>query len=157
LVGRDVQAVVVVLVVLALALVYVGYGVSVLESRVEKLERSIIEVGVLIDNGAGVRVETLHLTAGATALEALNRVAVLETKVYPGLGVSVISIDGISKVPENKMYWIFYTWNREKAGWEPIPVGVGKYRLSDGENFAAVYQYVPEYPPKPPERLPRAE
>jgi hypothetical protein len=140
-VERSVQAVAVVFIILALGMIYLGSQVNSLQGRVEKLEWMVIKVSVTIDNGSGSRTEVVYLTRGATALEALNRVAAVGTKLY-SFGVFVTSIDGIANVPENHMYWMFYTWNAKENKWGAIPVGVGKYELSDGENFKASYERV---------------
>lgn len=142
MIRRETQAIVVVLVVLALGVIYLGNYVSALKTRVDEIDWLVIETSITIDNGTDVRTETVHLTRGGTALEALNRIATVETEVY-SFGVSVTAIDGLrkDKWDSEGMFWYFYTWNEVKNNWEPIPVGVGKYELSDGENFKAVYEY----------------
>jgi hypothetical protein len=133
---------VVALVVLALGVIYIGAQVNALETRVKEIDWLVIETSITIDNGTDARTETVYMTRGATALEALNRIATVETKVY-SFGVSVQAIDGLQKEiwDSEGMFWYFYTWNEAENKWDPIPVGVGKYELSDGENFKAVYEY----------------
>ncbi len=130
----------VVLLVMALGLVYLGHSVLALQERVNELEWTIVDVGVTIDNGTALKEGTVHLTRGATALDALRRVAIVETQYYPGLGEFITSIDGLSQDPETSQYWMFYVWNEN--GWVLAPVGAGSYQLEDGDNIKFSYEVV---------------
>lgn len=142
MIRRETQAMIIALVVLALGVIYLGDYVGALKTRVDEIDWLVIETSITIDNGTDVRTETVHMTRGGTALEALNRIATVETTVY-SFGVSVDAIDGLhdNKWDSEGMFWYFYTWNEAGNKWDSIPVGVGKYELSDGENFKAVYEY----------------
>lgn len=94
----------VVLVILVLGLIYLGSQnaklehdvrelrdtkntiVNALTVRLTKLEELLIECEVTINNGTATKTETVYPTKGATALEALRRIAVVETTFYRGLG-----------------------------------------------------------------------
>jgi len=160
LVRKEFQAIIIAFVVLSLALVYVGYQVydlqvqlaeqakktdalvktlSGFEAHVYELKELILKVEVIVDNGNATKAETIYLTKGATALEALRRVAVVETKYFVGLGEFIESVDGLRNNPETGKYWMFYIWNEEKAEWEYATVGAGSYKLRDGERI--MYRY----------------
>jgi hypothetical protein len=138
----SVQAIAVIFVVLGMGLIHVGYQTNVtreqlsdLEIRVSELGGMIVECGVTIDNGAGATTETVHLTKGATALEALRRVAVVETTYYMGLGEFIDKINGVGK--ETGKYWAFYYWSEND--WRYAEVGAGSYKVKDVDNIKFVY------------------
>ncbi|MEA1904442.1 MAG: DUF4430 domain-containing protein, partial [Candidatus Hadarchaeota archaeon] len=110
-----------------------------LQIRVNELEELIVECGVTIDNDSEATTETVYLTKGATALEALRRVAVVETTYYTGLGEFIDSINGISNDPETGEYWMWYIWGENEA-WTLAPVGAGSYELKDGDNVKFSYE-----------------
>ena len=157
---RGVQAIVVIFVVLGMCLVYVGHQASVaqeqfdelekktntivdalhgiqetLQVRVSELENLIAECGVTIDNGTVATTETLYLTKGATALEALRRVAVVETTYYTGLGEFINKINGVGA--ETGKYWAFYYWNEND--WRYAEVGAESYKVKDTDNIKFIY------------------
>ena len=134
------QVIAVIFIVLGMGLIYVGHQTSILQERVRELEWTLVEVGVTIDNGTVVTTHTVHLTKGATALEALRRVAVVETTYYTGLGEFIDSIDGIRNDPEAGMYWMWYIWYENEMTWKYAPVGAGKYVLKDGDNIKFRYE-----------------
>lgn len=129
------------IIVLGLGLVYVGDRVNSLDGRVDELDYSIIETGVSIDNGSGAVTETVHLTRGATGLEALHRVADVGTDYYTGMGVLIRSINGISNEDQEGMNWIYYVW--ENGGWVMPMKGAGNYRLEEGDNIMFSYEESP--------------
>lgn len=156
----SVQAFAVIFVVLGMGLVYVGYQTSVareqlsdlenttdtivgalqkiqenLQIRVSELDDLIVECGVTIDNGTVATTGTVYLTKGATALEALRRVATVETVYYTGLGESVRKINGVGA--ETGKYWAFYYWSEND--WKYSEVGSGKYEVKDVDNIKFVY------------------
>lgn len=154
---REMQAIAVTFVVLALGLVYVGHQandlrgqvndlqeanstiVETLYQRMGELEELIIECGVTIDNGAGTTTHTVYLTKGASALEALRRIAVVETTYYSELGEFIDSVNGIGNDPEVGKYWMWYIWGENEA-WTPAPEGAGNYELKDGDNIKFSYE-----------------
>lgn len=163
MVGRDIQVIVVIFVVLAMGLIYVGHQMSVtqkqvselrettntiseimrgiqenLQIRMGELEELIVECEITIDNGTGATTETVYLTKGATALEALRRIAVVETTYYAGLGEFVDSINGISNDIEAGKFWMWYIW--EKGAWTSAPVGAGSYKIEDGDRIKFSYE-----------------
>jgi hypothetical protein len=158
MIKKEVQAVVVIFIVLAMGLVYVGHQTSglqgqvnelqgttdtivgALRARVNELENLIVECGIEIDNGTKVTTETVYLTKGAAALEALRRVAVVEVTYYPGLGEFIDSINGISNDLAESKYWMWHIW--ENGTWTLAPVSAGNYKLSDGENILFRYEVV---------------
>jgi hypothetical protein len=116
---------------------------SGLETRIEELEGTIITVGVTIDYGDGnVQIETVHLTKGASALEALRRIAAVKTEYYPMLGDYIVSINGTSENMEANKYWMWYIWDENGASWELAPIGAGSYELEDGDNIKFSYEIV---------------
>lgn len=158
MVKKEVQAVAVVFIVVAMGLIYVGYQVTDLQgqvselqdttstivetlyTRVSELEELIIECGVTIDNSTETTTHTVYLTKGATALEALRRVAVVETTYYAGLGEFIGSINGIANDPDTGMYWMLYIWYESEATWNYASTGAGSYVLKDGENIKFKYE-----------------
>ncbi|MEM0090246.1 MAG: DUF4430 domain-containing protein [Nitrososphaerota archaeon] len=158
MVRKEFQAIIIAFVVLSLALVYVGYQVydlqaqlaeqtkktdtliETLVTRIDELKGLILKVEVTIDNGSVKETETIWLTKGATALEALRRVAVVETKYFAGLGEFIESIDGLKNNPEAGKYWMWYIWNEEKLEWEYAPVGADSYKLRDGDKIMFRYE-----------------
>ncbi|KXA93055.1 hypothetical protein AKJ65_06280 [candidate division MSBL1 archaeon SCGC-AAA259E19] len=161
---RSTQVSLVLFVILGLGIIYVGHQANVAQKRVKDLretenkivkslqeirenlkvrirglEEMIIDARITIDNGDGSITKEIHLTKGATALEALNRVAAVGAKTSRK-GVFVTSINGVSNVRENNLYWMFYTWSEKESKWKLIQLGVGSYRLHDGENFKASFE-----------------
>ena len=147
-------------IVLGMSLVYVGYQMSSvqkqlsdlekttntiiealqgiqenLQIRVNELDNLIIECGVTIDNGTVTTTETVFLTKGATALEALRRVAVVETTYYTGLGELINKINGVGS--EAGKYWALYCWSENDWGY--AEVGAGSYKVKDADNIKFVY------------------
>ncbi len=112
--------------------------VEALYTRVEELENLIVECGVTIDDGSTPTIGTVHLTKGATALDALRRIAVVETTYYAGVGEFIDSINGVSNDPGAGKYWMWYIWENE--GWVLAPVGAGNYGLNDGDNIKFSYE-----------------
>ena len=164
MVKKEVQAIAVIFIVFVLGLVYVGHQTSVTQKQVNELEETtntvveslqemqetlqiqvneleelIVECGVTIDNGSGVTAKTVYLTKGATALEALRRVAVVETTYYAGLGEFIDSINGVSNDPETGKYWMWYIWG-ENETWTLAPVGADSYELKDEDNIKFSYE-----------------
>ncbi|TDA31604.1 MAG: hypothetical protein DSO03_04550 [Hadesarchaea archaeon] len=138
------KAIVVVLVVMAMGTVYLAYEVSDLRADLKELQGTIltVDVGVVIDNGEAELSHRLSLAKGATALDALKRVAVVETEHY-AWGEFITSINGLSNNPSEGKYWMFYIW--ENHQWKYASVGAGSYELRDGENVKFKYE-VPSYP-----------
>ena len=154
------QAIAVIFIVLGMGLIYVGHQTSVareklselekttstvigalqklqenLQIRVSELDDLIVECGVTIDNGTVATTRSVYLTRGATALEALRRVAVVETKYYPGLGESIQKINGVGA--ETGKYWAFYYWSEND--WKYSEVGSGSYEVKDVDNIKFIY------------------
>ncbi len=157
---KGVQAIIVIFVVLGMSLVHVGYQASAaqeqlnelekttstivealqgiqetLQIRVSELENLIIKCGITIDNGTVATTETVYLTKGATALEALRRVAVVETTYYTGIGEFIDKINGIGA--ETGKYWAFYYWSEND--WRYAEVGAGSYKVEDVDNIKFIY------------------
>jgi len=148
----------VVFIVIAMGLIYVGYQANKLQgevnelrstdstiietlyTRVSGLENLIIDCEVTIDNSTETATYTVYLTKGATALEALRRVAVVETTYYAGLGEFIDSINGVTNNTATGMYWMWYVWNENEAAWRYASVGAGSYVLEDGENIKFRYE-----------------
>lgn len=158
MVRKEFQAIIIAFVVLSLALVYVGYQVyglqvqlaeqtkktdtlvETLVARIDELRGLLLKVEVIIDNGNATKTEVIWLTKGATALEALRRVAVVETRYFAGLGEFIESIDGQKNNPEAGKYWMWYIWNKEKLEWEYAPVGADRYKLKDDDRIMFRYE-----------------
>lgn len=122
---------------------YLALELEDLQPRLERLEGSIITVGLTIDyGGENLRTKSLRLTKGATALEALRRVAAVETKFFPGLGEYIVSVDGVAENHATSTYWMWYLWNEAEGKWELAPVGAGSYELVDGDNLKFSYETV---------------
>ena len=157
---RSVQAMIVILVIVGMAAVYVGYQANVaqnhlndlekttnsiietlqgmqdtLQTRVNELENLIVKCGITIDNGTATTTEIVYLTKGAKALEALRRVAMVETIYYAGLGEFIDKINGIGG--ETGKYWAFYHWSENE--WKYADVGAGDYKVMNADNIKFVY------------------
>ncbi|MEM2866695.1 MAG: DUF4430 domain-containing protein [Candidatus Hadarchaeales archaeon] len=134
------KAILVVLVVMAMGTVYLAYEVSDIRGDLRELEGTLVtvDVGVVIDNGEAELSHRVHLAKGATALEALKRVAAVETQHYVGLGEFITSINGLANNPGEGKYWMFYVW--ENNGWKYADVGAGSYELRNGENVKFRYE-----------------
>ncbi len=147
MVSKESQAIIIAFIMLSLALVYVGYQVYALQMQlaeqaenINELRGLLLKIEVTIDNGNATKTEVIWLTKGASALEALRRMAVVETKYFSGLGEFIESIDGIRNDPEMGKYWMWYIWNEEKAEWEYATVGAGSYKLRGGERIMFRYE-----------------
>jgi hypothetical protein len=159
MVKRETQTIIVVFIIIALALVHVGRQQSILweqvsdlqEStsalvenlypRISELEGLLIECEVTIDNGTENVTHTVYLTKGVTALDALRRVAVVETTFYAGLGEYINSIDGLRENFAANKFWMWYIWENE--AWTLAPVGAGAYELVDGDAIKFSYETPP--------------
>lgn len=158
MIKKEVQALAVIFVVVAMGLIYVVYQVDALRgeinelrnthdtivralsAQVSELENLIVECEVTIDNGTTSTTHTVYLTKGATALEALRRVAVVETKYYAGMGEFIVSINGVANDTTAGKYWMWYIWDENEATWNYASVGAGSYVLEDGENIMFRYE-----------------
>jgi hypothetical protein len=159
MVKKETQAIIVVFIVIALALVHIARQqgllweqvgglqestsalVENLYPRISELEGLLIECEVMIDNGTENVKHTVCLTKGATALDALRRVAVVETTFYAGLGEYINSIDGLRENFAANKFWIWYIW--ENGAWTLAPVGAGAYELVDGDYIKFSYEAPP--------------
>jgi hypothetical protein len=106
-----------------------------LQTRVSELENLIVECGITIDNGTVATTETVYLTKGATALEALRRIAVVETTYYGGIGEFIDKINDVGA--ETGKYWAFYHWSENE--WKYAEVGAGNYKVMDADNIKFTY------------------
>lgn len=135
---RNTQITLLLFLILGLGLVYVGQQVNVLQNRVNELDYLIIETGVTIDNGADTTTKTVNLTRGATPIEALQRVAAIETETYTGLGTRVTTINGVSDNKKTGTYWLIAKKSENENSW----IGVtkpGRDELKDGDNLLFWY------------------
>ena len=67
---------------------------------------------------------------GSSAYDALSSIANVSTKDY-AIGKY---ITGINEVKEGDgWHWFFYTWDFNQDEWELAPVGVGAYKVNDGD------------------------
>lgn len=137
---NETKVVIIILVVIGLGLVYTVDQVSSLESRVNELDHSIVESGITIDNGDTVKTYTVNLTRGASALEALQRVADVETQSFPGMGTYVTEINGLHENNSQKKHWMVYKLNDENQTWTMLQTGVGSYELKEGDNIQFSYE-----------------
>lgn len=153
MIKSEVQAMIIFFAVLSMSLVYVAYQVNNLQmqirdlqkttgtiiealcTHVSELENLIVKCGVTIDNGTATITETVYLTKGATALEALRRVAVVETTYYSGLGEFVNKINGVGGDPGK--YWAFFYWGEND--WVYSEIGPGSYKVRDVDNIKFWY------------------
>lgn len=150
---RSIQISLILLIVLGLGLVYINHQVNSVRGEVEEIremnaalrdqighmENLIIEVGVTIDNGTSSTTETVRLIKGASSLEALHRVATVGTNVYPGQGIFIESINGISNDPSSQTYWMIYRLENNSK-WKQINIAVNKYEPIDGDNIKFSYE-----------------
>lgn len=140
---KGVKASLLVVLILGLGLVYVGAQVNSLQDRADELDWLMIDSGVTIDNGTGTTTNAVHLTRGATALEALQRTATVETKIYPGQGAYITEINGVHENKSAGKYWMIYRWNEQGENWSMLQVGAGSYELEEGDNIKFSYEKPP--------------
>lgn len=142
MVARQTLAIVVVFVVLTSGVVFLGFQVSDLGWRVNELagqlERlNIVMCRVTIDYGTENELETVWLPKGATALDALRRVAAVETTFYAGLGEVIHKIKDVGGDPGK--YWAFYYWGENDwiPGTQP-----GTHELRNVDDIMFVYMFL---------------
>ena len=156
MIRKETQAIIVVFIVLALGLMHIAHQQQLLQEqisdlqettgvlmetlylRVSELENLIIECYVTIDNGTESTTHMVYLVKGATALDALRRVAVVQTEFYPGLGEYIVSINGLEENFDANKFWMWYI--EENGVWVLAPVGAGSYELTDGDNIRFSYE-----------------
>ncbi len=156
MIRKEMQAIIVVFIILASGLAYTvnqqrllqeqvndlqettGVLVETLYHRINELENLIVECYVTIDNGTESTTHTVYLTKGATALDALRRVAVVQTQFYPGLGEYIVSINGLQENVDANKFWMWYI--EENGVWVLAPVGAGSYELRDDDNIKFSYE-----------------
>lgn len=120
---KGVKASILLTLILGLGLVYLGGQVYSLQNRVDKLDWLVIEAGVTIENESGVETKAVHLTRGATALEALQRTATVETKFFSGLGLKITTINGVKENQSTNKYWMTYRLNENEGEWKLLNIG----------------------------------
>lgn len=125
---------------LGLGLVYLGSQVHSLRERVDEVDYLVIDGRISIDNGTDVSTKTVHLTRGATALEALRRIATVETTVYPGSGEFITGINGLDENKASGRYWMIYRWSENEGNWSLLQVGASSYRLKNEDNIRFSYE-----------------
>lgn len=158
MIKKEVQALAVIFVVLGMGLAYTVYElntlrgsvnelrdtqdtiIEALSERVSELENLIVGCEVNIDNGEATTTRIVYLTRGATALEALRRVAVVETQYYAGLGEFIVSINGLANDSSTGKYWMWYLWYENEGTWKYAKVGAGDYVLEGSENILFKYE-----------------
>lgn len=137
---KEFKASILLILILGLGLVYVGVQVHSLQNRVDELDWLVIDSEVAIDNGTDTTTETVHLTRGATALEALRRTANVKTKFYSGMGEYITEINGVHENKSSGEYWMVYRWKDNK--WKQLDVGANSYKLKSGDNIKFKYEQV---------------
>lgn len=139
---KETKVVVIILVVFGLGLIYIADEVSSLQDRVDEVDYLIVESGVTVDNGDSVQTYTVNLTRGASALEAVQRVADVDTKSFPGMGRYVTGINGLCENHAESKYWMVYGLSDENQRWVSFDVGVSNYELKAGDNIKFSYEKV---------------
>lgn len=148
---RSIQISLILFIVLGLGLVYVNYQINSVQDEIEGvremnvelqdqigyLDNLMLEVGVTIDNGTSSMTETIRLIKGASALEALERVAKVGTSYNPTLGVWINSINGIKN--SKQTFWMIYRLENNSE-WKQVDVSVDSYKLIDGDNIKFSYE-----------------
>lgn len=122
---------------LGIGLVYTVHQVNSLQDRVNEIDYLVIESGIKIDNGSGSVSKTVHLTRGATAFEALERIATVRTEYFSGRGKYISSINSVSNSVENGKFWLIA--EIEGGNWKGLSVGADSYTLKDGDNILFWY------------------
>lgn len=149
---RSIQISLIMFVVLGLGLVYVNDQANTAQAKVEEvsemnstlqtqianLENMIVEAGVTIDNGTVATTEAVRLIKGASALDALERVARVGTTVS-AKGVFINSINGTSNDTSSQTYWMIYKLEN-KSDWKLLSVGVDSYEVEEGDNIKFSYE-----------------
>lgn len=101
-----------------------------------------ITVGVTIDYGDGnIKTKDVSIVCGATALDALEKIADVKKTYYPNQGTYFIdSINDVANNPGVGKYWMFLIWSAETSKWEYAPQGAGLYILKNMENIMFKYE-----------------
>lgn len=127
------------IVVLGLGLIYSISVINSLDRRVDKLDNTVIDVNVSIRNGTGFSANIVHLTRGATAMEALRRVSTVDSSLYPAKGEFINSIDGVSNNITANKFWLIGYKNPESDEWKSMKVSASKFKLEEGQNILFWY------------------
>lgn len=126
-------------IILGIGLVYVGAQVQEIEKNVEEVQSTIVSSEIVIYNGTAEISKEVKLTKGSTALEALKRVATVETKAYPAIGKMITSINGVENNQSAGTYWLIGYRNSTEQDWKPAEVGVGSLELEDNQEILFWY------------------
>ena len=137
---NDTKILVIVIIIIGLGLVYTSEEVSSLQNKVEELDRSIVESSVTIDNEESAQTYKVNLTRGASALEALQRVAKVDTKSFKGMGTYVTGINGLYENKAQNKYWMVYKLGEENQEWTMLNVGANSYELEERDNIKFSYE-----------------
>ena len=135
------QTICLVSILLVLGLIHISFHpeldrAAASRESVDELESTSATVGVIIKNETSARREVVPIVRGESALDAIRKVATVETEYYSGLGEFITSIDGLRN--GNGKYWMWYIWDGQT--WKLAPVGSGNYLLKDGDNIMFSYE-----------------
>ncbi len=138
--NKETKILVIIVIFLGLGLIYTAVQVDSLQNRVNQLDWTIVNAGVTIETEDNQNRYTVHLTRGATAIDALQRIATVETINYPGMGMYVTEINSLHENESAGEYWIVYRLDRENRKWEILQTGIDSYELKDEDNIKFSYE-----------------
>ena len=117
----------------------------------QKLGEVSLSVNIAIDYGNDTRAwfNGTVVPVGATVHNATIRVAVVEHD--PQFGASyIIAINGVRENNNEKMSWMWWTWEQAERKWILGPIANNEYVLTDGQTVIWYYENISTWPPQSP-------
>jgi len=112
----------------------------------EAFDRKTISVNILIDYGNGSKTwfNNTIVSRNSTLFSVLLSISKVNY-TSGAYGIFINSINGVSNKVTGKncgYYWMWYYYDKESKKWVMGPVGVDKWKLSEGDILKVVYQQV---------------
>ncbi len=115
--------------------------------RYADLRAKLVNVSLAIDYGNGTVVwyNGTLVPKGSTLLSLTVLLAEVEYKVYPGMGVYITSINGVSErivVAGKEGYsWLWFVYSESEGKWAMGTTAADKYELRDGDLLMWKYSH----------------
>lgn len=107
----------------------------------DRLRNVSIKVDLCINYGNGTREwhNSTLLPAGASLFNATTKVAKVEYRVNPEMGIFVTSINNVENSDKENLYWLWFYWNSTAMKWSLGSVSCDSWILHDGDT--AMWNY----------------
>lgn len=104
-----------------------------------------IKANICVDYGNGTQEwhNSTLLPIGASLFNATAKVAKVEYKVYPEMGIFITSIDGVENNADKNLWWLWFYWNATTMEWGLGPVGCDSWILHNGDTVMWNYTSPP--------------